>query len=239
MDKKINVFGDSHTYGDGMPDCGLEKPWQQHSCLTWPYHMFNKEQINNYAYTGCSNDTIGLKLVRHTTKENLVLIMFTYPERLHLIRKGYNFVVSGNGSHSISDNGDENWIAKQIAEADQTKNMKYMVENYDDNFLEIIFLKNILWCQCFCESNNIEYYFTLASAREKTKVKGSLEKYRDSLHDNINWKNIFLVENKYGFDEYALKVNAGKGLDDDHWGPEYNKLFGKLFLDWIMEKKQV
>ena len=76
MDKKINVFGDSHTYGDGMPDCGLKKPWQQHSCLTWPYHMFNKEQINNYAYTGCSNDTIGLKLVRHTTKENLVLIMF-------------------------------------------------------------------------------------------------------------------------------------------------------------------
>jgi len=239
MDKKIDVFGDSHTYGDGLPDCGLEQPWKQHSNQSWPYYMFNKEQINNFAYTGCSNDTIGLKLVRHASKENLVIIMFTYPERLHLIRKGYNFVVSHNGSHSISDNGDENWVAKQIAKADQTKNKKYFIENYGDDFLEIIFLKNILWCQYFCENNNIEYYFTLATAREKNKLAGSLKKYRDSLYNSINWKNIFLVDNKHGFDEYAENINATKGLDNSHWGVEYHKVFGKLFLDWIKGKKQV
>jgi len=239
MYKKINVFGDSHTYGAGMPDCGLDKPWQQHSTLTWPYHMYDKTQIRNFAYPGCANDTIGLKLVRHTTKDDAVLIMFTYPERLHIIRKGYNFVITPNSNISISDTGDENWVAEQIADADQEKNRKYMLENYDDNFLEIILLKNILWCQYFCESKDIEYYFTLASATEKTKMKGSLEKYRDSLHDSINWEKIFLVDGKYGFDEYGIKTNAKKGLDDGHWGVEYNKLFGKLFLDWIMQKKQV
>ena len=239
MAKKIKVFGDSHTYGDGLPDCGLDKPWQQHSTLAWPYHMFNKDQIQNFAYPGCANDTVGLKLVRHATKENIVLIMFTYPERLHVIRKGYNFAVTYNGSIPIADNGDENWVAKQIAEAEQIKHRKHMLENYDDNFLEMMFLKNISWCQSFCESKGIEHYFTLVSAREKTQMRGSLEKYRDSLSDSINWKNIFLVDGKYGFDEYALQVNAGKGLDNGHWDIEYHKLFGKLFLDWITEKKQV
>lgn len=239
MDKKINLFGDSHTYGNGLPDCGLEQPWAQHSCLTWPYQIFDKDKINNYSYPGCSNETIALKLVRHTTQEHKVMIMFTFPERLHLIRKGYNFVVNQNGTQSISDNGSENWIAQQIAEADYTKNKNYMLDNFDDNFLEIIYLKNILYCQNFCESNNIEYYFTLGTARPKTKMQGSLEKYRDSLHTHINWKNIFLVNGKYGFEEYALKTNAEKGSDNSHFGLEYNRLFGKLFLDWILEKKQV
>ena len=81
--------------------------------------------------------------------------MFTYPERLHLIKKGYNFVVSHNFSQSVSENGRENWIAKQIAEKDEEKDKKFVIDNFDDNFLEIMFLKNILWCQFFCESKNI------------------------------------------------------------------------------------
>ena len=101
MDKKINLFGDSHTYGNGLSDCGLEQPWAQHSCLTWPYQIFDKDKINNYSYPGCSNDTIALKLVRHTTQEHQVMIMFTFPERLHLIRKGYNFVVNQNGTTGL------------------------------------------------------------------------------------------------------------------------------------------
>ena len=66
-----------------------------------------------------------------------------------------------------------------------------------------------------------------------------MEKYRDSIRKHINWKNIFLVDGKYGFEEYALKTNARKGSDNSHFGLEYNRLFGKLFLDWILEKKQV
>ena len=90
MDKNINVFGDSHTYGNGLSDCKLEKPWEQHSQLTWPYYIFNKKDINNFAYPGCSNDTISLKLIRHTSNKDVVLIMFTYPERLHIIKNGYS-----------------------------------------------------------------------------------------------------------------------------------------------------
>ena len=130
-------------------------------------------------------------------------------------------------------------MAKQIAEKDEEKNTRYFVENFDDNFLEMIFLKNILWCQYFCVSNNIEYYFTLANTYEKTKMGGSLEKYRDSLYNNINWNNIFLIENIHGFRDYAEKVNAKKLSDKKHYDQEYNKLFGNLFLDWINLKKQV
>ncbi len=103
----------------------------------------------------------------------------------------------------------------------------------------MIFLKNILLCQYFCKSNNIEYYFTLVTAREKTKAEGSLKKYRDRLYDSIDWKNIFLVEGKYGFSDYAEKIKAKKGLDNVHWDIEYQKLFGNLFLDWINKKNQL
>jgi hypothetical protein len=68
---------------------------------------------------------------------------------------------------------------------------------------------------------------------------GSLEKYRDSLYNNINWNNIFLIENIHGFRDYAEKINAKKLSDKKHYDQEYNKLFGNLFLDWINLKKQV
>ena len=239
MDKIVNVFGDSHTYGDGLDDSGHNQPWEEHSTKSWPYHMFKKENVINYAYPGCSNDTISLRLVRHTTKENIALIMFTYPERIHFTKNGYNFILSHNNFFSISENGDENWVAKQIAEKHSEKNKKFFIDNFDDNFLEINFLKNILLCQCFCESNKIEYYFTLVNKREKTTMLQSLEKYRDSLYNSINWSKIFLVENKYGYCDYARTVSAEYGKDNSHYGEHYHKLFGNLFLDWINAKKKV
>jgi len=239
MDKIVNLFGDSHTYGDGLEDCGHDRPWQQHSLHSWPYHMFPASQIKNFSYPGCSNDTICLRLARHTTKQNIVMIMFTYPERLHLIKKGYNFVVSHNFSQSVSENGNENWVAKQIAEKDKERDQKFVLDNFDDNFLEIMFLKNILWCQFFCESKNIEYYFTMVTKRQKTKMKQSLELYRDSLYDSINWRNIFLIEGKYGFADYGIQTNAERGNDNSHFGIDYHKMFAGHFLDWINNKKQV
>ena len=239
MVKNINVFGDSHTYGDGLSDCNHEEPWKHHSKLTWPYYIFDSSDVNNFAYPGCSNDTISLKLIRRTSKKDVVMIMFTYPERLHIIKNGYNFIASHNFSQSISDNGNENWVAKQLDKKFETENKEFVLKNFDDNSLEMIFLKNILLCQYFCKSNNIEYYFTLVTAREKTKAEGSLKKYRDSLYDSIDWKNIFLVEGKYGFSDYAEKIKAKKGLDNVHWDIEYQKLFGNLFLDWINKKNQL
>ena len=239
MDKIVNVFGDSHTYGDGLDDCSVEKEWQQHSTQSWPYHTFADHKINNYSYSGCSNDTICLKLARHTTTDCSVAIMFTYPERLHITRNGYNFVVSHNFSQSVADNGNENWIAKQIAEKDDEKNKKFFVENFDDNFLEIMYLKNILWCQYFCESKNLEYYFSMVTFRRKNKMKQSLEAYRDSLYHSINWDRLFLVENQYGFTDYGKHINAERGNDNMHFGADYHKTFGGMFLDWINNKKQV
>ena len=93
MDKPILVFGDSNTYGDGLSDSGLVEPWKQHSQLSWPYHMFPKTQIKNLAYPGCSNDTICLKLIRHASKDNTILIMFSTPTRIHMIKKGFNLFI--------------------------------------------------------------------------------------------------------------------------------------------------
>lgn len=201
--------------------------------------MFPASQIKNFSYPGCSNDTICLRLARHTTEQNIALIMFTYPERLHLVKNGYNFVVSHNFSQAVSENGNENWVAKQIAEKDKEKNTKLVVEHFDDNFLEILFLKNILWCQFFCESKNIEYYFTLVNYRHKTKMHQSVELYRDGLFKNINWDKIFLVENKYGFADYGNHTKAELGNDDIHFGEDYHKTFGEMFFDWINKEKQV
>ena len=239
MDKLINVFGDSHTYGDGLPDCGNEKPWEQHSLLSWPYHVFDANNIKNFSRPGCSNDTISLELHRQTSKENVVLIMFTYPERLHIIKNGYNFIASHNFVESVSDNDNENWIAMQLGKKFETDFKEFVVKNFDDDYLEIIFLKNILFCQYFCESNNIKYYFTMVTKRQKNHLNGTLKKYRDSLYNSINWENIFLVDGKYGFSDYAKKIKAKRGPDGNHFDVDYHKVFGNLFLDWIHRKNQL
>ena len=237
MDKRISVFGASHTYGDGLPDCGHEKPWEEHSQLTWPYHMFAPKLIKNFSYPGCSNDIIALKLLRHAKKNDRVLIMFGPPQRFHICREGTNLVINHNTTVSIADNGQENWVAKQVAEKFDRKNVRLFVENFDDDFLEINFLKNILLCQFFCKSNNIEHYFTFDKFPEQTKAVASTEKYITALRKNIDWENVFLIDGTHGFGDYAKKIKAEHSKDASHFNEAYHKLFGKLFLDWINKKK--
>ena len=246
MDSKVVVLGDSHTYGSELPDAGLEKPWAQHSNLSWPYHMFDKDNIENLSYPGCSNDMISLRLLRRyrhaikdgASKEKIVLIMFSKPERLHVVRQGCNFNTNPFFSYTIADNGKENVYAEQINQKYELQNRNFVLENFDDVFLEILFLKNVLFCQNFLDSNGIPYYFTMVDHREKIETRGSLETYRDSLFESINWNKIFLVEGKYGYIDYANKIYgfAKNTLPGNHYPEEYHKLFGNLFLDWIKNK---
>jgi len=234
---KVVVLGDSHTYGNGLKDARLEKPWEQHSYSSWPYYVFDKQDIENVSYPGCSNDMIFLRLLRYAKADNKVAILFSYPERLHITKKGYNFNFNYNFIYPVSDSGDENWVADQIVRKAEVKNKEFLLNHYDDDFLEINFYKNILICQNFCEANNIDYYFSMVQVREKRKMSGSLEIYRDNLINSINWNYVFLVEQKYGFTDYAKVINAERGQDDIHWNEQYHKTFGKLFLDWINKEK--
>jgi hypothetical protein len=237
MDKNLLVFGDSYLYGNGLQDCGYDLPWEQHSKSTWPYHVFTSHDIVNHAHAGCSNDMISLRLVRHAVKGGEVVIMFTYPQRLHTITKGYNFCVGNQFTTTITDNGKENFVALQIKDQHEQQHRDLLINNYEDQMFEILFLKDILFCQNFCDSNNIKYHFTVLTAPEKSRARGSVEKYRDGLWDQIDWDKIFLVEGKYGFTDYAKMINAQPGLDGVHLNQEYHELFGKLFLDWINKEK--
>lgn len=237
MDKQILLLGDSHTYGDGLPDVSFTDPWNGYSKKSWAYHMFDKNNINNKSYTGCSNDMIALKLHRYAETDVKVLIMFTYPERFHITRKGCNFIIRPDSSMAISDNSDENRVAEHLNSKFENENRKIMVDHFDDNMLEIMYLKNILMCQYFCQTNNLKYAFTVVDHRPKTKCSGSLAKYRDSLYSYIDWKKMFLVDNKYGFTNHGRKINAQKGSDNQHWGEDHHKTFGQLFFDWINKEK--
>ena len=237
MDKKILLLGDSHTYGDGLSDVSFTDPWNGHSKKSWAYHMFDANHINNKAYTGCSNDMIALKLHRYAGPKDIVIIMFTYPERFHITRKNCNFIVYPDSSMAISDNSEENYIAQAVNNKFQNENKRLMAEHFDDHMLELMYLKNILLCQNFCKANNLDYYFTMVDHRDKVKCAGSLQKYRDSLYQHIDWKKIFLINNRFGFSNYARETGAAEGLDGQHWGEEYHKTFGKLFLDWINKEK--
>ena len=234
----ILLLGDSHTYGAGIDDASLTNSWKDHSNKSWAYHMFDKDKIENKSYPGCSNDTISLKLVRHVSNKDLVLIMFSYPERIHMTKNSCNFNVSHRFVGSFSDDYKENYVAKQIAEkyADEYKDL--IIKYFDDNLLELLFLKNILFCQTFCQSNNLKYYFTMVDFRSKTTCTSSLKKYRDSLYKSIAWDKIFLVDNKYGFGNYGNHTNAKKGLDGSHWHEDFHKTFGKLFLKFIEEDRK-
>ena len=90
---RILLLGCSHTYGDGLDDVSLQDPWNGHCRKSWLYHMYHDERIINKSYTGCSKDMIALKLHRYAEPDNKVIIMFTYPERYHITRKGLNLYV--------------------------------------------------------------------------------------------------------------------------------------------------
>tara|TARA_R110002153_G_scaffold141252_1_gene292248 strand:- start:86 stop:583 length:498 start_codon:yes stop_codon:yes gene_type:complete len=165
--------------------------------------------------------------------------MFTFPERVHITRKGFNFIARPNDSMPMADDWEENHIAQQINKKFEIQNQELIVNHFDDNLLELMYLKNILACQNFCSANNLKYAFTILDHRTKTKCRGSLQKYRDSLYDSIDWEKIFLVDNQYGFGNYAQETGAKVAHDGGHWSEEYHKLFGNLFLDWLNKKNQL
>ena len=237
--KNVLILGDSHTYGDGLDDAGHNQPWKEHSFKSWPYSMFNKEQIKNKSYPGNCNDIISYTLARYIDQIKLVVIMFTYPERQHIIRNGYNFIAGHNFNQSVSENGDENWIGKQLAIKFEEQNKRFITEYHEDELLEIKYLKNILFCQSLCESKNITYYFTTVENRTKTKTGGIVRKIRDALFDNIAWNKFFLVEGQYGFSDYAKFTNAGKGTDEKHWNQPYHEKFGNLFKQYIKADSKI
>ena len=71
--------------------------------------------------------------------------------------------------------GDENWVAKQINDKFETQNKKLVIENYEDSYLEIKMLMNILFCQNYLKNKNIPYCFTMVNNREAVKIAGSLQ----------------------------------------------------------------
>jgi len=235
----ILISGDSHTYGDGLSDVGHDHPWKDFSTKSWPYYIFKPKQIKNKSYPGNCNDIISYTLARYIDEVKLVIIMFTYPERQHIIRKGYNFIASHNFNQSVSDNGNENWVGRQLAIKFEENNKKFVVEHHEDELLEIKYLKNILFCQSLCESKNINYYFTTVEHRPKFKNKNSVGKIRDALYSLIKWNKFFLIEKKYGFSDYAKLINAGKGTDNNHWCQDYHKMFGQLFKQYIEKDSKI
>jgi hypothetical protein len=234
---KILVLGDSHTYGSGFDDASFNEPWKDHSSKTWVYHMFDKDKITNKSYPGCSNDAMTLKLIRHATKNDLVLIMFTYPERIHMTKDGCNFNVSPAFFSNLAEDVKESTVATQLRKRYEDEYKNIIPKYFDDNMLELLFLKNILLCQTFCESKNIDYYFTMVDFRPKVRCTGGLAEYRDSLYQSINWNKIFLI-NKHGFSNYGKLINAGKGLDNEHWGENLHKTFGEFFSKFIEEDRK-
>ena len=239
MVKTIKIFGDSFTHGSGMPDYDINDPWNGKSKMVWPYFTFKDHEIQNFAWPSSSNDAIGMKLVRYAQANDCVAVAFSFPERIYIAKNGCNLSLTPQGLAPLPDNGAENYVALQIAKKHDEQYKRFLIQNYDDSFFEIMYLKNILFCQNFCESNNINYFFTLATFREKVRSVGSLKEYRDSLYSSINWDNVFLVDGRYGFCDYASKIEANVGLDGVHYDHEYHKLFGNLFLDWIDNKNKL
>ena len=73
----------------------------------------------------------------------------------------------------------------------------------------------------------------MVNNREAVKMGGSLQSYRDSIVNEIDWKKFYFVDGKYGFSDYATFTKADLSSDGKHWGSEYHKTFGKLMKKYI------
>ena len=73
----------------------------------------------------------------------------------------------------------------------------------------------------------------MVNNREAVKMGGSLQSYRDSIVNEIDWKKFYFVDGEYGFSDYAKFTNAQTASDGEHWSIEYHKIFGKKMKKFL------
>lgn len=248
MYNRLVVFGDSFTYGHGLPDCHREPyyPGKLPSKLGWPVTLAKTLQIPevlNLSYPGCSNRYITHAIVDYNKFENddLVLIQFTFPFRDFYFDKYTNRKTIGS------------WTLDTNNLEDLDKHWKFYLDRTDQELLTRSF-ENFLLSYLFLSQKNVNFYFmscyNIFPDIQPFMYNGSDDNITE-IKEGMDWHTSLFISNTYNIiKEHFIKdifikaidysaENNDYALDSSHFGINTHNFVAKLILEYLTSKNKI
>lgn len=240
--KRLITFGDSWTYGHGLPDCisGEKNPGEYPSELGWVNILARKldiEKVINLSRPGASNRFILHRVVdfNNFKKDDLIIIQFSHFSRDFYFTKDDNVEFLGSWNLDPSSTvAPEHW--KHYV--DRTE-QEYITRSYEHILATINFLKlqDVTFHCISTEPFNSLNTYVYDSNKKIIPMNIGQSKYTSLfIHNTLrDIKKYFLGEVFWETSEYGLK-NKDYALDGSHWGIKTN-LFCAERIQYYLEKK--
>jgi hypothetical protein len=236
---KIAAFGCSVTFGDEFIDSSHNDIIVPSNHI-WVNHLLNDAEIFNYAISGAGCDQIMKRILAvDLTEINLVVVMWTYMERLTLYKD--NFPINFSPNQFVCYDQDINinkLLLNKFKDKSKLKNLQNVYETIfcEQKMLYNDYFKNILLAQQYLELHNKKFYFTTVfnyfHEYELIRKKiNSIKNDTDIFYSNINRSKFFLPED-LGFKQWTNKYNYDK-FERGHYKEQAHIEFSSLFKSWI------
>lgn len=236
--KNIFVFGDSMTYGDEIGATYPASP-ENASDQVWPNYI-DGYHIINHACGGLSNDGILRTMITKANeiKNNKVLVMMTFCNRREYIEDGvmYNFTPQKVFTN-ITDRFEMN-LTDMIDKAKLRQIHEKFINLNNDHDNQITFLKQCIFIQNFLDSIQADYFMSVVEnpLLDSVRYHGTAKTYFKALKDTVDWTKIFLVDEKYGFYDHAIRTKQSR-LEKGHLETQYHSEFSALFQQKLQQNQ--
>jgi hypothetical protein len=236
---KIAAFGCSFTFGDEFSDASIQNIITP-SKHTWVNHLYKDTTVINYGISGASCDQIMTKILSTDLSDiDLIVVMWTYMERLTLYKDNFPVTFSPNNINLYDqDLKICNLISQKFKDKSKLKDLQNVYESmlFEKKIIFNEYFKNILLTQQYLKLLNKKFYFTSTfnyfseyeSIRKKINI---IKSDTDIFYFKIDRDKFFLLEN-LGFVQWARKYNYEK-FDQGHYKELAHIDFASLFKIWI------
>jgi len=241
--KRLIAFGDSFTFGHGLPDCqsmdGIG-PGDEPSKLGFVSELANSlniKEVLNFASPGASNRFICTSILNFPEfkPDDLILTQFTYHER------DYYWNEDGQSQFVGSWNFEEDPFGKYFASRTYKEAFQ---RSYEAILLSILYLKKqhgVNFGFITPSPDGLEYSISTTDKTildEEAVVKNS--KHNKFVDNSIDTVNSFLnVQDEYkeaSLFHFGVKDFAPDNL---HWGLKSNKHFAQILTNRFGKKRTI
>ena len=191
VNKRLIAFGDSNTFGHGLPDCWDEKgkgPLDIPSKLAWPETLSKlmKHQHNpvNKSWPGASNDMIWHEGLRFNYgNKDVAVFMWTYLGRMSILadnKRGHSF----NGMVNWVDDGWSREILDNRYGTGSWERNKFYFENFWEEYdAHLKLVMKINHMHEFLKAKGVQSHHIWIGGGVEA------EKYMLKQHENNSWNN--------------------------------------------------
>jgi hypothetical protein len=226
---RLIAFGDSQTFGHGLPDCWNEKkrqPGPEPSKFAWPNFLAKLLSVNELVHTsytcapGASNLEILYKILCFDFKPNdIVVIFWSFTSRDLILTEDYT---------TKTPAGDFNYLKEKIRIGNWLDNEKnrewFSLHTKADYMLRSWFI--IHHAENYLNNIGLENYNVLSEFKHMIK--------KENFPSYLNFKNVDLKQDY----SYFYKINE-KALDGKHGNIKCNEdIANCMYYNFILKSRE-